>query len=238
VSGPPRGTLTAAQNGTPTYTPAAGYTGDDSFTYVGISENGTSSSANATIIVAEPPQVTRTKGFDFTGLVRKLTARVVDGRNLPYAKARPGGKLSTIRLEGDFGRPESAVTLTFYRAGPAKRGMKRTRKRGKKRTRGSAARTSLKAIARFDPFVVKRGHVVIRMKVPPLFSPTYIGVTVQEITRSKKKGSASQVPCTKVKPQKPLRFMCLGPKRGVIAPIADANRLHKRKPGRRVRGRG
>jgi hypothetical protein len=178
--------------------------------------------ATGSLIVFEPPQVVQQPGFDFNGLVRHLTARVVDDHNRTYAKAPAGANLSSIRLEGDFGKPESAVTLTFYRRVSVRRGH---------RARGAV--TQLKALARFDPFVVKRGHVVIRLKVPRTFSPTHIGVTVQEVARGKAQPSSRGTqPCTKVKPQKPLRFSCLGPKRGVIAPVLDAARLHKRKSGR------
>ncbi|HVE68999.1 MAG TPA: alkaline phosphatase family protein, partial [Solirubrobacteraceae bacterium] len=60
-----------------------------------------------------PVEVIQPKGFDFYGLVQKLKARVVDSRDRTYARAPRGSVLSTIRLEGDFGKPEAAVTLTF-----------------------------------------------------------------------------------------------------------------------------
>jgi Type I phosphodiesterase / nucleotide pyrophosphatase len=165
-----------------------------------------------------PPLVVRPPGFNFHGLLRNLSARVVDGRNRTYARAKPGAVLSTIRLEGDFGKPESAATLTFYRAVSRRRAARSSRV------------VQLKAIARFDPFVVKRGHVLIKLRVPASFSPTYIGLTVQEIARGAPDArAASSVSCTPVKPQKPLRFDCIGPKRGVIVRITDAAKLHKRK---------
>jgi hypothetical protein len=114
----------------------------------------------------------------------------------------------------------SAVTLTFYRE--IRAGASR-----------AARRTNLKAIARFDPFAVKRGHVRMRLKIPPLFKPTYIGVTVQEITRVHAASNGrSPVQCTTIKPKKPLKFMCVGPKAGRIPRIVDARRLHQRKPRR------
>jgi Type I phosphodiesterase / nucleotide pyrophosphatase len=175
-----------------------------------------------------PPQVITRPGFDFYGLVRGLKAMVVDSANRTYRQARPGMTLSSIRLEGDFGKPESAVTLTFYRALAGAR--------GRRAARSTAATVRLQAIARFDPFIVRRGHVVIRLKVPPLFSPTYIGMTVQQVARNGAASGASArgpglVPCTRVRPQRPLRFMCVGPTAGVIAPIQDATRLHQRKRG-------
>jgi hypothetical protein len=174
------------------------------------------------LVLPPPPvEVVRPPGFNFHGLVRRLKARVVDGKNHTYRQAKPGALMSTIRLAGDFGKEEAAVTLTFYR---------KVRAAGKSR---AARVTHLKAIARFDPFAVKRGHVVMRLKIPPVFKPTYIGLTVQEITRAR--GASNErraVPCTKIKPKKPLRFMCAGPKAGRIPKIIDAGRLHQRKPRR------
>lgn len=219
ASGPAHGTLGPVENATVTYTPAAGFTGTDSFTYQSTSTNGTSALATASIIVVEPPQVSRPRGFDFTGLVRRLTARVVDGGNHPYSQAKRGAVLSTIRLEGDFGKPEAALSLTFYRAVGARASSARRR----------AARKTLKAIARFDPFIVKRGHVTIRLKVPPLFSPTYLGVTVREVVRGRSARAGATEACTTLKTLRPLHFRCAGPSQGLIVPIADASRLHRRK---------
>jgi hypothetical protein len=49
--------------------------------------------------------------------------------------------------------------------------------------------------------------------------------------------AAQPVPCTTIKPQRPLRFMCVGPTQGVIAPIVDAGHLNTRKPARPARQR-
>jgi type I phosphodiesterase/nucleotide pyrophosphatase len=167
-----------------------------------------------------PPEIVQPEGFNFHGLVRDLDAIVVDSRNRPYARARRGSRLSTIRLEADFGRPETAVTLTFYRKATA----------GSRPARGARV-VRLKPIARFDPFVVKRGHVTMRLKVPPLFKPTYVGIHVREIARtaSGRRLLSGGQPCTKLKTRKPVPFRCTGPTRGVILPIADAGRLHKQK---------
>jgi hypothetical protein len=188
---------------------------------VAISKNGTSSVATASLIVAEPPQVRRERGFDFYGLVRRLTARVVDNGNHSYASAKPGSSLSTIRLEGDFGKPEAALTLTFYRRVAS----------GRTRKGRRAARPTLKAIARFDPFIVKRGHVVIRLKVPALFTPTHLGLTVREVARGRggRSQAAASEPCSELKTTRPVRFRCTGPAQAMIVPIADASRLHQRK---------
>lgn len=167
-----------------------------------------------------PPEVVLPPEFDFYGLMRGLKAVVVDARNRTYARAKRGSKLSAIRLEGDFGKPETAVTLTFYRRAPKTR-----------RTARGSRTVRLKPIARFDPFVVKRGHVTMRLKIPRQFKPTYIGMTVREIAHSPngtRRLSGGQ-PCTTQKTRKPVRFRCTGPTRGAIVRIADAGRLHKTK---------
>jgi hypothetical protein len=167
-----------------------------------------------------PVEVIRPPGFNFHGLVRRLKARVVDGDNHTYPQAKPGALMSTVRLAGDFGKEEAAVTLTFYRKVRAGQSH-------------AASVTHLRAIARFDPFAVKRGHVVMRLKIPPVFKPTYVGLTVQEITRVHAASNGrSPVQCTTIKPKKPLKFMCVGPKAGRIPRIVDARRLHQRKPRR------
>jgi hypothetical protein len=219
VSGPPHGTLGAVQSDTVGYTAASGFSGNDTFTYRATSKNGTSEVATATVIVMEPPVVVRQNGFDFYGLVRGLKALVVDSNDHPYARAPRGAILSTIHLEGDFGKPETAVTLTFYQ-----------------RVASASARSArvvrLKAIARFDPFVVKRGHVTMRLKVPPLFKPSYVGVTVREIaTSGSRRRRVGGVACSSLKTLKRVPFRCTGPSSGAILPIADAVHLHKPKVG-------
>lgn len=73
----------------------------------------------------------------------------------------------------------------------------------------------------------------MRLKVPPLFKPTHVGLTVREIarTRNGRRRRTGAQPCTRLKTYKPVPFRCTGPTRGVIVRIADAGRLHKRKPG-------
>lgn len=224
VSGPAHGTLGPVQDDAMTYTSAPGFSGTDTFTYQATSASGTSEVATATIIVVEPPVVVRPPGFDFHGLIRELRARVVDSRNRTYAQAPRGARMSTIRLEADFGKPETAVTLTFYRRAVA------PRRRGRTRV------VRLKAIARFDPFVVKRGHVTMRLKIPPQFRPTYVGVTVREVARtaSGRRQLAGGAPCTRLRTFRPVRFRCTGPTAGSILSIRDAGRLHKPKVGGRA----
>jgi hypothetical protein len=125
-----------------------------------------------------------------------VIARVVDDRNRPYREARAGATLSTVRLEGDFGKPEAAVTLTFYRA---------SGRAANANLSSASRRLQLKAIARFDPFIVKRGHVTIRLKIPPLFNPQYVGLTVREVGGGKpgKGEAAGAEPCTSIKTAPP-----------------------------------
>jgi hypothetical protein len=217
---PAHGTLGAMGDGAVTYTPAADFSGLDSFTYRAASKWGPSETATATIVVMAPPVVVRPPEFDFYGLVRRLTAAVVDSSNRPYSAARRGSVLSTIRLQGEFGRPEAAVTLTFYRmAGGARSSGAR-----------SAGVVRLKAIARFDPFPVKRGKVTMQLKIPAQFSPTHIGITVREIVRPHGGGRAARGDlCSRRPTQKPVPFRCTGASGGAIVAIADANYLHKRK---------
>jgi len=239
ASGPANGTLGPIVNGSVTYTPAAGFSGVDSFTYQAASAHGSSEPAIAFVTVAEPPIITRPPEFDFYGLARKLKARVVDSRGQTYARARRGSLLSTIRLEGEFGKPEAAVTLTFYRRVTVTTRPRRARPRRAPRSRRARPRRArvvrvvrLKPIARFDPFVVKRGHVKMSLKVPKLFRPTYVGLTVREIARtaSGSRRRTGAQPCTKLRTRKKVPFRCMGPTRSAIVRIADANRLHKRKP--------
>ncbi|MDQ4040489.1 MAG: alkaline phosphatase family protein, partial [Actinomycetota bacterium] len=112
VSPPAHGTLGPVTGATVTYTPHPGFYDNDTFTYMATSKHGPSEVATATVGVIEPPKVVQAPGFTFTGLLQRLKAAVVDSRNQPYKKAKRGSLLSTIRLEADFGKPETAVTLT------------------------------------------------------------------------------------------------------------------------------
>jgi hypothetical protein len=217
VNGPAHGRLGPITANRVAYTANDGFSGVDTFTYRATSANGESDINTASVVVADPPVVIRPPEFDFYGLIRRLKALVVDSGNRPWVQARRGATLSSIRLEADFGRPETALTLTFY-----------------KRTRVNGRVVRLKSIARFDPFVVKRGHVVMRFKVPAQFKPNYIGVTVREVARAGNRRLRTGEPCTTLHTFKPVPFRCTGPSGGQILPIADARRLHKRKPGGRA----
>jgi hypothetical protein len=124
--------------------------------------------------------------FTFDGLVRSLRARVIDAAGDTWAQAPPGAQMTTIEVAGDFGRPSSAVTLTFYSDKPApkarrsraRRGARRAARRGARR---SARKVTLRTLAKFKPFAVKRGAARLKLRVPPKFTPTHIGVTVREL---------------------------------------------------------
>jgi hypothetical protein len=140
--------------------------------------------------------------FPFHGLIQRLKARVVDSKGRPLALTRRGGKLTSIEVSADFGKPQSIVRLTFY-------------KRGRKGTGGVAKR--LVAIAKFKPFAVKRGPAKLRLRVPDQFAPQYIGIAIQEVvTVARSAGKTVQKP--------------VGRKGGGIAAIDNAEWLHRRKP--------
>lgn len=93
-------------------------------------------------------------------------------------------------------------------------------------------------LARFDPFTVKRGQVELKLKVPPAYGPTHVGLTVQEV-RKMTRSERSRARDAMVDKDKPLfPYVGFGPKDGGIVAIKDANFLHKpkRKP-RRARQR-
>ena len=150
-------------------------------------------------VVPPPPFV---DPFPYRGLVRRIRVRVTDAQGRGYREASRGAPLSTIEVRADFGKPESIVTLTFY-----------------KRSASGGRRARLKSVARFKPFVVKRGPVRLRLKIPPQFRPTHLGVLAQEV-RSEGPGVKRPV----------------GRPGGGIAAIADARHLHRRKAAGRARG--
>jgi hypothetical protein len=172
-------------------------------------------------VVVEPPK----DPFTFTGLVQHVKAQVVDDSKaaLAFAKAPRGATFSTIQISGDFGRPKSQVVLTFYQSAKPKK-----KKKGKKKApgKGKAAARSLKAIVRFDPFVVTRGKVTIKLKVPAQYAPTHIGVSVQEV-RDRAPGSAPPAGSTRKRPLS--SFEPFGPISGALVQIRDSLRLHTRK---------
>ncbi|MFL5894633.1 MAG: alkaline phosphatase family protein [Thermoleophilaceae bacterium] len=186
-----------------------------------------------------PPPPPPPKGFDFSGLVRGLRAQVVDANGCSWSLSKAGTKLDYLKIEADFGKQLSAVTLTFYTRAPAKKtktakqssssagrfgfaSSSRCPRAARAGATASAAapRTQLKAIARFKPFTVQRGHVKLKLKVPDQFKPSYVGVTVQEAKKVARARSADT---------QQANFAGIGPMGGGVFAIADAKRLHARK---------
>jgi type I phosphodiesterase/nucleotide pyrophosphatase len=176
-------------------------------------------------------------GFTYKGVFRNGEAQVVDASGLPVIcpkltgdkksakskdptkckKAKRGAKLDFIELRGDFGKPESVVQLTFYR-----------------QIRSKGGRKKLKTIAQFDPFTLKRGPVKMKLKVPPQFKPTHIGIVVQEAkkigkTACKKKFSALKKAALKKGRRPPTQVLCydgVGTPAGSIIQIKAGDLLH------------
>jgi hypothetical protein len=169
--------------------------------------------------VVEPPPVKiyvgpkPPKPYDFHGLIRNIEAQVVDQRNHTVADAAPGTYLSSLRITADFGKDNSAVTITLY-----------------KRSSAAAdhphdARTPLTAIVRFCPFIVPRDpNVELRFVVPTTYQPDHVGLAVRE---ARKLNAATAPGCTKGQHS---AFIAVGPMKGAIVPILDAPLLHKLKP--------
>lgn len=157
-----------------------------------------------------PPPPPAVDPFDFRGIVRALRARVIDAAGDSWAQAPPGAQMTTIEIAGDFGRPQSAVTLTFYTDKPAPKAKKSQRRTPK------GKRVKLRALAKFKPFTVKRGAVKLKLRVPPKFAPTHVGISVREL--------ASGQPT--------------GPMAGTVVSVADARYLHRVKREFVARGGG
>lgn len=170
-------------------------------------------------IFAPPPPPP--PAYDFEGLVRNLQARVIDGVGNGYADSPPGARMTTIEIKGEFGRPGSAVTLTFYSDKPkpkAKTTKTRSKSKSKPKGRASAAprRIRLRALAKFKPFTIHRGPAKLKLRIPTRFRPTHIGVTVQELADAKDESATGTT--------------LLGPLTGAIIAIDDAPFLHRIKP--------
>ena len=83
----------------------------------------------------------------------------------------------------------------------------------------------LKAIAHFAPFKLKRGHVVLNLKIPDTFRPSHIGMYVRE-ARDLATPNAQG-----------LKFEAFGPAKGDIVAIKDAQWLHATKAAARPRSK-
>jgi hypothetical protein len=197
--------------------------------------------------IPEPPPPP--KGFDFDGLLRGLTATVVDVNGCTWDTAPSGAHMDYLRIEADLGKQLESTTLTFYqrKATPAGTATRRGKTRGaftaaagagprskcvtprsSARAHAAAAppRPPLSAIARFKPFALKRGHVLLRLRIPDLYKPTHVGIFVQEARKL-------SVPQVGPDGQPGPTFEPFGPAAGDIVEIADAAHLHAVKPGGR-----
>lgn len=93
-------------------------------------------------------------------------------------------------------------------------------------------------LAKFDPFTVKRAQVELKLKVPPAYGPSHVGVTVQEVRKMTATERARERRRMEDKDKPLFPYVGFGPKDGGIAVIADAGRLHRPKPRpRRARAR-
>ena len=164
------------------------------------------------VVIEEPPPAP--DPFPFYGLVRNLRARVVDDRRRAWTAASPGSLMSSIEVRGDFGRPQALVTLTFYRV------VKPRDAQGKVRS----SRIHLASIARFKPFLLRRGPQILTLKIPAQFAPTYIGIAVQEVV------DTDQVAKTTTGGKASVVKSPVGPSKGAIVSVSDARHLHQRKP--------
>jgi Type I phosphodiesterase / nucleotide pyrophosphatase len=195
--------------------------------------------------VQVPPQPEPPEGFLYAGLLRGLKASVADKHGCTWDRARQGAKMDYLQIEGDFGKAYSSTTLTFYRRGAAAARRSRAHRAGAtarmaKNTPGkkpngwclpaptshpragkaaAAARPPLSAIARFNPFLLKRGHVVLTLKIPDLYRPTHVGLFVQEARKF-------DVPQVGPDGKPGLNFVGFGPAAGTIVSVIDGIRLH------------
>lgn len=119
-----------------------------------------------------------------------------------------------------------AATVT---ASASKANRKKCRPAAKPKARaaaeGPAKRPPLEAIARFDPFALKRGHVVLNLKIPELYKPSHVGLFVQEARRL-------DVPKVQPDGSPGLTFEAFGAAAGQIVRVVGADRLHDTKPKR------
>ncbi|WP_188054202.1 Ig-like domain-containing protein [Sphingosinithalassobacter sp. CS137] len=122
------GSVSIDSSGQVSYTPPAGYRGNDSFTYTASNGGGTSAPATVTVLVGDP---TLTIGLAGSGTVdTALTGVTVtaSGGTAPYSCALAGGTLPGLTLNSNCtitGTPSTAgnhaftVTVTDSSAGPA-----------------------------------------------------------------------------------------------------------------------
>jgi VCBS repeat-containing protein len=123
ATGPAHGTLTLNANGSFTYTPAAGYVGADSFTYVANDKARDSAPATVTLAVAAPPQVKSVvinDGSAQRSLIRSITVMfdtLVTFDAGAIRVVRAGGIVPTLTRTVTQANGETTVVLTFSGTG-------------------------------------------------------------------------------------------------------------------------
>jgi VCBS repeat-containing protein len=119
ATGPSHGTVTVNPNGSFTYTPAAGYVGPDSFTYVANDKARDSAAGIVTVSVAAPPQVKSVVINDGTAqrsLIRSITITfdtLVTFDAGAIRLVRAGGIVPTLTRTITQVNGETQVVLTF-----------------------------------------------------------------------------------------------------------------------------
>jgi hypothetical protein len=147
------------------------------------------------------------------------------------AKRQACGYEVKTRAKFEKSKKRSCVNVLSKRLRAARAGQKRA-------VRKALNAPCLVPLARFDPFTVKRGEVELKLKVPSAYSPSQIGMTVQEVRKMSAEERA-QARADQEDKDKPLfPYVPFGPKAGTIVSISDAETLHQRKPRRGARARG
>ena len=91
------GTLALAANGGFTYTPTAGYTGPDSFTYKANDGTADSNTVTVSLTVTAPGSAWRVSGWPTRGAVRRWSTAPVRVTAVHCRAIRPGLRASTVR---------------------------------------------------------------------------------------------------------------------------------------------
>lgn len=119
VSGPSHGTLTLYANGSFSYTPKAGFSGTDSFTYAATDGTLTSAPATVTLTVRARPRVESVvinDGSAQRSLVRSITVTfdtLVTLDANPFGLARTGGGTPTQTLQVTNANGKTTVVVRF-----------------------------------------------------------------------------------------------------------------------------
>lgn len=114
LAAPANGTVTFDTSGVFTYTPAAGFSGVDSFRYLAIDAEGDGRIGEAEVTVAADTLTLRVAGDAWDGDPRFDVT--VDGtvyRDLVTSASRARGEWEEITIAGDFGGRPSSVSVTF-----------------------------------------------------------------------------------------------------------------------------